>query len=887
MEELARTQADIMDFMVAYVVHTIQPDVRDGISLLNTQKQWAERLLKSKRVQAIIFEAASHIHPIVAKKVAASRPKPAETIEQSTTNEQLEEGHTWSVTNVEDFRSWHQRVTREEEERMERFHAQLNRVNHLSSLYAEEASSGADFSLYQCSAERHSEDTSRAERLVQLLRDASSNEPFIQDLRDISVSSRQFDSWQKELEFEQLLSEQMKTTTRAIAHAKLQTEKRLDSLKEQTALKVELLQAEIRQLQDTVEVGEERLIMTRCDVESWINERNNAYIATDLEVADLPSALRQLDRSESIRKQTNRKLERAQTSVTELQQELAGKATQLESCSQQLSTQGAVLSAVKDCVLSLGRAVDEDVAGLQAALQRNRLEEIRELVENLAQRVRAQVGNAAETLSPAKSQVKSRPGSKAGSSASGSPRKSRKTLKFSFEAVPESDQPLISSEIIPSPTSSKPKSPKPVPSLQGDARTPSSSSSRPHSSKLTIDTSKPIEPSAADLLDSPKSAPLQRSSGSLASFKEKMKMQVRGKAIRRNEETQMSRALLQPVTESPENQFVGSLKGLFCRYLTGLQGEKKDSLGLTGSVEGLGLDEMLNLEVETGKGRMKLGTVMLQSVETVFAPTNAPKPPQPILIRRKLPELRVDAESVKGLHVQERLFEALIEDYMRLLEAEARRRGIKRLSSVEESELLGLVLEQRIREGADDEIANYIRRQPGKLEYAHSKEALIALLLRGDAAELTAKVRRLPPKTPRQRLKASKCVSQWKSLCLLLQARQAKYLGRVLSLSDSAEVWFRMAVSIKHVKHRLLGIHSRLRSLAALGDSQDMEGTTSRVFAVPIEPQTARSSAVMPESATVRRKVKRRVESFDEERMKTLLPGLSSGGLSWNTWKRS
>jgi len=355
-------------------------------------------------------------------------------------------------------------------------------------------------------------------------------------------------------------------------------------------------------------------------------------------------------------------------------------------------------------------------------------------------------------------------------------------------------------------------------------------------------------------------------------------MQVRGKAIRRNEETQMSRALLQPVTESPENQFIGSLKGLFGRYLADLQGKS--------SVEGLGLDEMLSFEVDTAQGRRKLGAVVLKSVETALGASPPPKPPQPVLIRRKLPELRVDAEGVKGLHAQERLFEALIEDYMRLMDAEARRKGIKRLSSLEDqSDLLGLVLEQRVREGADDEIANYIRRQPGKAEYLNSKEALIGLILKGNVAELTSKVCRLPPKTPRQRLKQGKCVSQWKALWLRLQERHAKRLGRFLPLSDSAEVWFRMALSLKYVKHRLLGIHSRLRSLAVLSDSQVDTGTSG--FAVPGEPQTARSTAALPDS-TLRRRVQRsKLGSLDEGKMKTLLPGLSTGGLSWNSWKRS
>ena len=110
MEDLAQTHADIMDFMVAYVVYTIQPDVRDGISLLKTQKQWAERLLRSRRIQAIVLEAASHIHPIVAGKVAASRPK-SKPVEEILPVETLrEEAQTWSITNVEDFKSWHQQA---------------------------------------------------------------------------------------------------------------------------------------------------------------------------------------------------------------------------------------------------------------------------------------------------------------------------------------------------------------------------------------------------------------------------------------------------------------------------------------------------------------------------------------------------------------------------------------------------------------------------------------------------------------------------------------------------------------------------------------------------------------------------------------------------------
>jgi hypothetical protein len=91
------------------------------------------------------------------------------------------------LTSTEDIRAWHQKVTQEEDERRVRFQQQLRKINAMSSDYADEAQSGADFPLYQRAAERTDIDTSRAQRLVELLEAATGSEDFILDIRDISV----------------------------------------------------------------------------------------------------------------------------------------------------------------------------------------------------------------------------------------------------------------------------------------------------------------------------------------------------------------------------------------------------------------------------------------------------------------------------------------------------------------------------------------------------------------------------------------------------------------------------------------------------------------------------------------------------------------------------
>ena len=191
MADLGKTQSEVMDFMIAYVVHSFQPDIQDHISILNTQKQWAERLLKSKPIQAIILNSACQIHTILTRKVAAKRQKlPRISDVETGEREEAEEGPKWCVTNresVEEVRAWHQRVRREEEERNEQFKAQLRRLDGLAEGYEEEVKDGNDYKLYQCASERHMEDTSRSTRLIHLLESASSSVPFFQDLRDISV----------------------------------------------------------------------------------------------------------------------------------------------------------------------------------------------------------------------------------------------------------------------------------------------------------------------------------------------------------------------------------------------------------------------------------------------------------------------------------------------------------------------------------------------------------------------------------------------------------------------------------------------------------------------------------------------------------------------------
>ena len=63
MSSLKETQADLMDFMTAYVICAVSPDERDGISVLNSRKQWGERLLRNKRIQAIVLDAATKVTP--------------------------------------------------------------------------------------------------------------------------------------------------------------------------------------------------------------------------------------------------------------------------------------------------------------------------------------------------------------------------------------------------------------------------------------------------------------------------------------------------------------------------------------------------------------------------------------------------------------------------------------------------------------------------------------------------------------------------------------------------------------------------------------------------------------------------------------------------------
>ena len=99
------------------------------------------------------------------------------------------EGAGGELKTTEDFRAWHQRMKREEEERRKQFTKQLKKINSLSVRYLEEAYSGDDFALYQRSAERDAIDTTRAEKLVSLLESVRCSEDFIEDIRDISVRS--------------------------------------------------------------------------------------------------------------------------------------------------------------------------------------------------------------------------------------------------------------------------------------------------------------------------------------------------------------------------------------------------------------------------------------------------------------------------------------------------------------------------------------------------------------------------------------------------------------------------------------------------------------------------------------------------------------------------
>lgn len=61
MADLKQTEAALRDFMSAYVICAISPDQRDEISVLHTRKQWAEKLLRNKRVQDIVMDAATKV----------------------------------------------------------------------------------------------------------------------------------------------------------------------------------------------------------------------------------------------------------------------------------------------------------------------------------------------------------------------------------------------------------------------------------------------------------------------------------------------------------------------------------------------------------------------------------------------------------------------------------------------------------------------------------------------------------------------------------------------------------------------------------------------------------------------------------------------------------
>ena len=656
-------------------------------------------------------------------------------------------------------------------------------------------------------------------------------------------------------------------------------QKKLDWVKELAAGKIEEITEVARNLQEKVELEQERVKMTRCEMESWAAEQGcSQFNAAEGEVSDLPTAIRRIERAETVRKQTVRKLERAETSISELQQELNSKTHQMETFSQRVSAQESLVETCKTALVQLVTAVEgekEAVLDLERALKGNKVEEIERLVGNLARKI-GENGPKNEGNEQEKPQISSRFVSKESSPVS-SPRKSHKTLRFSQDS---DSSPSIS-------TGKQSVSPLRNRLLQAavagreDANSDKSSESSRPASKLTVDTSKPLEMTTFQGLDSPKSAPVSNSSGFAGKNKEKI--HIRGVGIRRNEETQMSRSFLHPVIESPENQFLTSLKGLFGRYLSNLQTENSVKMELEEKIEGLGVEEMMNLEVEIGEKQVKLGHLVVKNLENALIPVILPikSPPKRFFSPQKDRDLRVEVESIKDISTQERLFSALIEDYNRMMEVEARRKGIKKLSNFSEKAVfLGNLLETRVNEGENDEISVYLRHQPGKSEYNNTKQTLISLILTENVEELTAKIRRLPIKTPKQRIKQVKIAGKWLEMSEKAKSRRAKYLGRGVSLQDSQEVWYLLATHVKYVKHRLLGIHSRLRSLASLSDTQEI---TVNVPNLPMEPQTTRVLEPKFSRTTIKRSA--RVHTFDEAHLQRLLPALSSGGLNWSGWK--
>ena len=170
-----------------------------------------------------------------------------------------------------------------------------------------------------------------------------------------------------------------------------------------------------------------------------------------------------------------------------------------------------------------------------------------------------------------------------------------------------------------------------------------------------------------------------------------------------------------------------------------------------------------------------------------------------------------------------------------------------------------------------------------------------------DVSSLTAKLKRLPPQTTKQKKREATCIARWKRLLLQHRAAHAKHIGKYMSIVDSGDVWYAMAVNIKHVKHRLIGIRSKLRKIAisdvdqiqpwsggatpAKSQLQGSETTPARSAKVPSFPSTERVSL---KSKLVRKQI--RDSTSDEERMKAMLPALttgSSGNISWNSWSKS
>ena len=329
---------DLSEYLIAKVLSTTQTETLSN----ETRRQVAKTMLLNKNVQQIISEAAEkvtsiQVHPFLGRTIKKFKPVKRRSADNTDLVTAKPKEHSY-----QSYQS---------------LKNQIKNIEKACDSYFQNQDLAKDTELYAVKSTIVEEPN--YERLVGKLQEMSAAAvPFFEDIKDISVSFTQLETWKQGNQAEKLLAKEKLKIQRQLCTSQEKSFRRLAWLKEKSGLKISNLEKQVHDLTEQLASQTNRHYMVVEDLKASAKRNQTQeiqtanYLKSQFGVKSLKEAFEKLKKAEKQRKNTEKQLENEKKENKKLKTQLSNLKSFNESLNKKLSKKDSDLNCLKKCTKS-------------------------------------------------------------------------------------------------------------------------------------------------------------------------------------------------------------------------------------------------------------------------------------------------------------------------------------------------------------------------------------------------------------------------------------------------------------------------------------------------------------------------------------------------------